>query len=525
AGGPASHLIVTNSTFEQIGRIGIIVKGTGSTATITDNTYIGKGNGDFLDYAFEFGAGGSGTISGNTISGNRGVAAIDGSTSAGILVTEYYGSGTNATITSNTFFNNSAGLHVGYLDTDASVVVAHDNNFGGETVGLESDATKITVNASNNWWGSALETDVQSKISGLVNYIPWYINAGRTTLSDAFVGNIITASSGSFDLQETALGEAGLPTGATQLTLSDTSSLDLSNATTSMTSTPVVIGGNTVTLTQSVTLQSGVDTQPIVLINSNPNVLGVSASIPDGTKIQGPAEWDGKIVPPVSVAPSGNPPAGFTVGSTVISIGSPLGTLVFDQAVKIVLPGVTGTVGYKPVGSDWQTITTPCTSADVPGISSGECSIPDGGNTIIWTYHFTTFGSLSAIPAPVPASGGGGGGGGGIVGSYGQVNSQGGFFAPQIVVTTPSPVQPPAGQVLGIATYVFNRDLKIGARGTDVTELQKYLTANAIYSGPVTGYFGKLTKNAVKSYQKNNKLPSYGFFGPMTRALVNKTVK
>ena len=76
---------------------------------------------------------------------------------------------------------------------------------------------------------------------------------------------------------------------------------------------------------------------------------------------------------------------------------------------------------------------------------------------------------------------------------------------------------------MGASAYKFENDLNVGSRGTDVTELQKWLTANVLYSGPVTGYFGKLTQAAVKFYQEKNNLPSYGFFGPMTRALVNGT--
>ncbi len=69
------------------------MKGTGSSATITGDTYTGKGDGDWLDYGIEVGAGGSATITGNTITGATGVASADGSTSAGIEITTYYGAG------------------------------------------------------------------------------------------------------------------------------------------------------------------------------------------------------------------------------------------------------------------------------------------------------------------------------------------------------------------------------------------------------------------------------------------------
>jgi hypothetical protein len=79
----------------------------------------------------------------------------------------------------------------------------------------------------------------------------------------------------------------------------------------------------------------------------------------------------------------------------------------------------------------------------------------------------------------------------------------------------------PKGQVLGVSTYKFNRNLGITSRGQDVTELQNRLTIEGLYAGPVTGYFGPLTSKAVKVYQKNNNLPIVGMVGPKTRVALN----
>ncbi len=66
----AMNLTVTNSTFTNFGRVGILIdEGSGpSTATISGNTFTGKGVGDHLDYAVEVGGGAQATISNNTIS-------------------------------------------------------------------------------------------------------------------------------------------------------------------------------------------------------------------------------------------------------------------------------------------------------------------------------------------------------------------------------------------------------------------------------------------------------------------------
>ena len=139
--------------------------------------------------------------------------------------------------------------------------------------------------------------------------------------------------------------------------------------------------------------EGGVEgTLPEITINSDV----ADVVIPDGTVVTGPAGWDGIIDAPRAVTSAGTAPSGFAVGDNIIEIGSSDGVLYFDQAVKITLPGVTGIVAYKPAGSnDWQTITTVCNGADdASNISSGECYFHAGGDTIIWTYHFTSFGDL-----------------------------------------------------------------------------------------------------------------------------------
>ncbi len=71
--------------------------------------------------------------------------------------------------------------------------------------------------------------------------------------------------------------------------------------------------------------------------------------------------------------------------------------------------------------------------------------------------------------------------------------------------------------------YMFNTNLKFGARGADVTALQDRLTAEGFYTyGVSTGYFGMVTKKAVQDYQfAKNITPRSGFVGPLTRAMLN----
>lgn len=79
--------------------------------------------------------------------------------------------------------------------------------------------------------------------------------------------------------------------------------------------------------------------------------------------------------------------------------------------------------------------------------------------------------------------------------------------------------------------YVFEKDLKVGTQNEDVKKLQEVLTNEGIYSGPITGYFGPLTKAAVIKFQEKysdeilkplNLTKGTGFFGLSTRKKINK---
>lgn len=159
--------------------------------------------------------------------------------------------------------------------------------------------------------------------------------------------------------------------------------------------------------------KDGTMTLPQITINSNiANII-----IPDGTIVTGYTDWDGIIqAPTISTSSEGKAPAKFKVGNTIISLGSLDGTLNFEKAVTIIIKNVTGTVGYKsPESNDWKEITNICDgSYDEPeNPTEGECSISNGTDTKILTYHFTSFGELEpvkknvssgSIPMPISVS-------------------------------------------------------------------------------------------------------------------------
>ena len=181
------NLTIQNCQFTNIGRVGVIFFGTSCTAgQVNGMTYTGKGSGDWIDYAVEVGGGAVANITGLTATNCTGVASIDGSASAGILVTTYFGAGTTATITNSIFHDNTTGIVVGYDGSDASNVVAHNNQFYNNDFGITS--TNPPVNAENNWWGAAdgpyydpgYTCGTGDEVDGPVDFVPWCTDASCT---------------------------------------------------------------------------------------------------------------------------------------------------------------------------------------------------------------------------------------------------------------------------------------------------------------------------------------------------------
>ncbi len=89
----------------------------------------------------------------------------------------------------------------------------------------------------------------------------------------------------------------------------------------------------------------------------------------------------------------------------------------------------------------------------------------------------------------------------------------------------------PPGQV---STGQITRKLLFGSKGDDVTALQKALKVDGFYvTGPITGYYGKLTRNAVTRFQNyykeeilipNGYKTGTGIVGEATRKKINEII-
>ncbi len=167
-----------------------------------------------------------------------------------------------------------------------------------------------------------------------------------------------------------------------------------------------IIGDQPLVVDKAVTLTSTTPGTPLSISGSS--VSNVNISIPDNTTILAPSTWDGTLTPPTAGSSTGNAPSGFSVGGTVIELGSSSAILLFDKPIDVLLTGVTGTVGYKYAGSNtWVQITTLCggsfASPAAPAFP-GECYITNGTDTKIHTYHLTSFASLDAVVASTTTS-------------------------------------------------------------------------------------------------------------------------
>ncbi len=77
-----------------------------------------------------------------------------------------------------------------------------------------------------------------------------------------------------------------------------------------------------------------------------------------------------------------------------------------------------------------------------------------------------------------------------------------------------------------------NTDLKLGARGESVRELQEFLieqnvgtSVAKLAKAGATGYFGEVTKSALAEYQASIGIkPASGYYGPITRKIIAQNI-
>ena len=161
------------------------------------------------------------------------------------------------------------------------------------------------------------------------------------------------------------------------------------------------------------------------------------------------------------------------------------------------------------------------------GTSTFNVGVTNGSASTTQSYTINIVGTTTATSTATSTSPGTGGGttgggsssGGGVVTSFGRSGGHsGGRIATSTLVINPGILT--AGN--SIQPFIFTRTLSFPMRNDDVMQLQKRLSSEGFFNGPITGYFGNLTRAAVRAYQKAKNISPVGTVGPMTRSFLNR---
>ena len=175
----------------------------------------------------------------------------------------------------------------------------------------------------------------------------------------------------------------------------DNEVIDASGYIITITEYTVNVGDVEVDLTHKLEFVTEDTDEEITIVNSD--LTNVTILITDETILWGPESWDDKILTPTKVEVTGTIPSGYQTPDSVIQIGSEDAILVFDKTVTIQLEGVTEQMAYRlPGETTWNLISTCQGTYDSPTDPEfpNECSISNGEDTKIITFHFTEFAEL-----------------------------------------------------------------------------------------------------------------------------------
>lgn len=161
----SSAQIISNTVITDLtpglpgGYLGIYIGSTGGTQTaitVTENTVKGSASGKGFLQGIRIGSSSQTDLSGISVTGNT----VEG---------------------------NDNGI---YVKNNADGVVVNSNTIISNTVGVQNDDTANSLNAIQNYWGTAVAATIASNISGSVDYEPYYVDSGMTILSNVAVDTV-----------------------------------------------------------------------------------------------------------------------------------------------------------------------------------------------------------------------------------------------------------------------------------------------------------------------------------------------
>jgi hypothetical protein len=206
-------MYIKDCTLSNIKRVGISVFGV-DRVYVQNLSYTGKGDGDWLDYAVEVGGGGYGIVEdGCEISGCTGMALSDSSSSAGILVSEYFGDPSIAQIDDCDIHDNTSGVYVGYGTTDASTVTITDNDIHDNDYGISTASSPgMTITATGNEIHDNAVIGLENDCDNLVAYSNKFYGNGQNAQDDGAAANQWNYSSCPGNYWDDFLSNSGYPT-------------------------------------------------------------------------------------------------------------------------------------------------------------------------------------------------------------------------------------------------------------------------------------------------------------------------
>ena len=215
---------------------------------------------------------------------------------------------------------------------------------------------------------------------------------------------------------------------------------------------------------------------------------------------------------------------GVSTADMFIFSGSTAESWSFDSGTfTVVNPGLDFQVGssdtaVKIIKVNQGTTLVVCGLNTAPGATS--ISLPDASAT--YTIVPSSDTTCPAIATTISS-----GGGGGVSNTSSVSTTTGAAVSAPVPQPSVVPATIPSSPVAQIVSPVFNKTLKYGITSDDVKRLQQLFAQDLeIYpEGIISGWFGALTRTAVKKFQckynivcsGNENTTGYGLVGPKTR--------
>lgn len=395
------------------------------------------------------------------IGGNTGITISGGTNSYSVS------SNSNTSVVSTSLSGNIltvTGLESGSATIDVCDSSSHCNSFV-VTVNSSGTSTSTLSFSENNITLSALSATQSVTVSGGDGVYNIDGNSSPSVASAGISSNSVIVESSGY--------------GSTTMTVCDSSNPALcgslyvtvgsSGSTTTTSNQAVTFNPASPSLAVGQTLNvalSGSATEFFISLNGSPNVA--EASISNGTTLALTGEVAG--TDPITVCASGG--AGCSQLSVTVTGSGTAPTTTTTPTTTTVTPTTTTTTGT--------TVTNAALLAEIQTLQSAV--------TQTLTQIESIQSQLNQVEAQVNAGAGSG-------------------------ISTD--VSASAG------SYDFTELLTIGSEDAQVTALQQRLTTLGFYSGPITGFYGSLTEDAVMKYQTSHGIEATGEVGPETRAALN----